>query len=295
MNRSNRYAINRESKYLIACDLDGTLLNSNHEISKHTINKVKAITKAGHIFCILTGRPLSNAINFYKALGLKTIIVNQNGSCFYNPTDPEYRSFSIGFNKSIVLRIFNNKIITKIIEDALIEGIDIGWILNNRNDKRDSMKSLLSIFHISSRQISDLNGDLSKVNTDITAIILIVKSLENYNEIIYELKTIAPTLVIRNFKLLSGQIVIEINTNYASKGNALVYLSSYYGIAMDSTIAFGDEANDIKMLSIATWGFAMKNGSDAAKLSSRYITKRSNEEDGVVRDLIKFLNVNADN
>lgn len=41
---------------LIACDLDGTLLNSKKEITKENIETIKSLKEA--LFVVATGRPL---------------------------------------------------------------------------------------------------------------------------------------------------------------------------------------------------------------------------------------------
>lgn len=41
---------------LIAADMDGTLLNSNHKISKENIEAIKVAEKMGVKFAISTGR-----------------------------------------------------------------------------------------------------------------------------------------------------------------------------------------------------------------------------------------------
>ncbi|MDE7433894.1 MAG: HAD-IIB family hydrolase [Mycoplasmoidaceae bacterium] len=87
----------------------------------------------------------------------------------------------------------------------------------------------------------------------------------------------------------SSRTVIEINSIFSSKGMALKYLSSYYGIPLENCIAFGDGDNDSEMLRSAHYGYAMKNGSMSAKLSARFLTEKSNTEDGVAHEINKFF------
>jgi hydroxymethylpyrimidine pyrophosphatase-like HAD family hydrolase len=72
---------------------------------------------------------------------------------------------------------------------------------------------------------------------------------------------------------------------------ALKYLSSYYGIPLENCLAFGDGDNDAEMLRTAFFGFAMKNGSTTAKLSARYMTQNTNNQDGVALELKKFFDL----
>jgi hydroxymethylpyrimidine pyrophosphatase-like HAD family hydrolase len=86
-------------------------------------------------------------------------------------------------------------------------------------------------------------------------------------------------------------MVIEINSIFSSKGTALKYLSSYYGIPLDSCVAFGDGDNDAEMLRKAFYGYAMKNGSPTSKLSSRFLTEFDNEKNGVAIELKKMFGI----
>ena len=79
--------------------------------------------------------------------------------------------------------------------------------------------------------------------------------------------------------------VVEVNTRFANKGTALDYLSNYYSIPKENCLAFGDGDNDGEMLQEAAYGYAMVNGSATAKLSASYITKYTNDNDGVAKTL----------
>ena len=52
---------------LIVCDMDGTLLTSNHKISDHTANIIKKIEDSGVKFMIATGRPYLDA-RYYREM-----------------------------------------------------------------------------------------------------------------------------------------------------------------------------------------------------------------------------------
>ena len=70
-------------KYLIALDMDGTLLNKSHVISKTTSDYFKQLEKDGHIIVIASGRPVRGIMNFYKELELDTPIICYNGAYIY--------------------------------------------------------------------------------------------------------------------------------------------------------------------------------------------------------------------
>ncbi len=58
---------------------------------------------------------------------------------------------------------------------------------------------------------------------------------------------------------------------------------------MENTIAAGDAENDISMIQAAAIGAAMANAEPAVKEAADYITKRTNNEDGVSEIIGKFM------
>lgn len=279
-------------KYLIACDLDGTLLKEYSFISEFTAKVIKRVIDEGHIFCIVTGRPFRGSFDFYNQLSLDTIMINQNGSYITNPSDIKFTPIIQTFNISIAIKLFSNKIIKSFTMNALIEGVNKGWMLKKPEDI-ETKKMMFEMFHLEDRDITIINDNLECLDTDISSILIHINKIDflDFNLLLYEIKNIAPTLVVRNWSLKNNGNIIEINSDYASKRNALKYLSSYYGIPRENCIAIGDGDNDVGMLSYASWGFALKNASQAACLAARYMTKFTNDDDGVAKELLEFLKI----
>ena len=55
---------------IIAVDLDGTLLNSQSQLSDFTKETIKKVAQKGHKVIITTGRPYRMAQQYYEELGL---------------------------------------------------------------------------------------------------------------------------------------------------------------------------------------------------------------------------------
>ncbi|MFP3490231.1 HAD hydrolase family protein, partial [Staphylococcus sp. SIMBA_130] len=62
--------------HLIAIDLDGTLLNSEKNISERTKSVIFEAKRQGHHVAIATGRPYRASVRYYNALALDSPIVN---------------------------------------------------------------------------------------------------------------------------------------------------------------------------------------------------------------------------
>ena len=74
-----------------------------------------------------------------------------------------------------------------------------------------------------------------------------------------------------------------------TKASALTYLLDKLNMDQKDLIAFGDEHNDTDMLALAGHGYAMKNASSVLLPMHGLHLNFTNNEDGVVRQLIQLF------
>lgn len=87
----------------------------------------------------------------------------------------------------------------------------------------------------------------------------------------------------------SKDTYIEIAPKAISKASGLeLVLSNYFDISMAEVVAFGDNYNDIDLLSAVGMGIAVENARDEVKDVANEITAK-NTEDGVAIAIEKFL------
>ncbi len=169
--------------------------------------------------------------------------------------------------------------------NVLIENSDGTYFLNKPTtiEQRDLF---FSFFHVIDKEKAYfLKDDFSNLETDSYGALVELKKDTNINDIVYIIKNLCTTVVTRAWSIPSLGDIIEINSIFANKGVALEFLSSYYGIPLSRCFSFGDGDNDIEMLQKAGSGHALRNGSKTAKLAAKYMTKYSNDEDGVIKQL----------
>ena len=85
---------------------------------------------------------------------------------------------------------------------------------------------------------------------------------------------------------------MDIVSKKCSKGNALRIIADDMGIATDEIIAFGDNENDLSMLTEVGYPVAMKNAKDFVKDIIPEITSVSNDDGGVGLYLKEFFQNN---
>ena len=284
----------QNSRYLIVSDLDGTLLNNEGKLDQLTIKVVKKLIERGHVFCILTGRPIETSLPIYRQLELKHLLSNHNGSCIWHPCNPTFKTINFCFSYDVLASVFSNEKVLNVFRRTLKN-----WVLLNNNGtymwripKTESEKEwYFNKLHIHDEgHLFKISDDFSNIrDTDVRILFLILNDTLKLEEIMYYLHLYSNTLTFHFWREKVNGIVLEINSQFACKGKSLEFLSSYYGITLDRCLSFGDGDNDVEMLTPSCHSFAMKNATDAAKVYARYITKYDNDDCGVAKELINFF------
>lgn len=264
---------------MVCLDIDGTLLNSRHEISKRTKNIIKIISKEENITVILVSARMPKGIlPFHKELGIIEPIICYSGSLIidekrevlttkeieiedikniYNTAKDENIHISLyrdneWFVEEIDEWVRQESEITKIIPTIINfqELIEV-W----RKEKKGANKIL---------SMSDM-GNISRLADKLKG-----EKFEGLN--IYPSKT----------------TYLEIMTKKASKTSAIEFLCNKLNIEKEEVIAIGDNYNDMDMLQYAGVGIAMGNAPDIVKEKADDITA-TNDEDGVAKALEKYF------
>ena len=87
----------------------------------------------------------------------------------------------------------------------------------------------------------------------------------------------------------AGDNVTDVVSKKCSKGNSLRIIADHMGIATDEIMAFGDNENDLSMLTTVGYPVAMANGKDFIKELIKTHTEKGNNDGGVGLFLKKFF------
>lgn len=82
---------------------------------------------------------------------------------------------------------------------------------------------------------------------------------------------------------------IEVTSADASKGAGLLWLCDRLGVPVEETVAFGDSLNDVSMLREAGIGVAMVNADEGVRVQADDVTRLANDESGVAEYLEGLL------
>ncbi|RXI38447.1 Cof-type HAD-IIB family hydrolase [Clostridium tetani] len=257
---------------LIALDIDGTLLNREHEIADETIDVIKESMDKGIKVILVSGRDYSAAESYIKKIETKDLFLGLNGANIYD-------------NKGEIIHseYLDKEIVEYIIELSEKEEIYIVLFIG-KNTYVDKASNFMGIDNYVFNSIEV--GQISKFHKEqnVTKILLTHKE-EKLIPIKEKLDSKYGSKINSQFSLPQ---FLEIFNGEINKGVALKRICEKYKISKEKVMAIGDWDNDITMIKYAGLGVAMGNGSENIKEAADFITK-SNEENGAAYAIKKFV------
>jgi Cof subfamily protein (haloacid dehalogenase superfamily) len=268
-------------KYLIACDIDGTLLSRQGKLSPKTIETLNKVAALGHIVVIATGRPLAGCIHIYNQIGIDYPIITDNGASIDYPGHIDFAKQRTYIPIKIMKTLFEY---TKDHLSSAFFSDETTVYAYKYNKNLEKVFAGLNTSKLVEGEFTDLNveptGMIFIVNNDFT------DKFESWITFQYP-----DTLSFRRWGTYGKDTTYEIYLKHTSKASAINYLLNYYSIDKNNTIAFGDGYNDIEMIKEMRFGIAMKNGVQDLKDVSFQVSKETNDELGVAKYLIRFFDL----
>lgn len=249
-----------ENVKLVVTDMDGTLLNKNHEVSTLFFELFKKLKKHNIIFVVATGRPLYSVLDKLSSIENEIIIVAENGGLV---TKNEEILLSTSMKRSSLQSI-----------NKLLKTLPEANVVFCTKDKAYTTSTSKKLFKLLNEYYSNY-----QVINDIDEIIAPIYKIAIYHEISSE-KHLYPHLkhLEDNFKVkVSANHWVDISENNANKGFAIELLQKKYNCSHEETLAFGDYNNDIEMLEAAYFSYAMENAHALVKNTARFATKSNND------------------
>ncbi|QWQ38260.1 Cof-type HAD-IIB family hydrolase [Gemella sp. zg-570] len=282
---------------LIATDMDGTFLNSEHKITKENLEAVEYARKNGVEFLVVTGRAYYEALEVITEANFKTEILTLNGAVNYDtsgeitkifPLDTKDIKFIINELKNIGItcKIYTkNCLYTDSIQEYIQAFIDLVKGQGFEPDVEGLTKEVLrrkDKGHIV--EVANVEDYINLADNPTIKIIVLHQDRKKLEE--------AKNLLEKNTNIeitSSGYNNLEIISKEASKGNALIDICKKKNIDLENVMSLGDNLNDISMLEISKYSVAMKNATPKVKEKSKYITEFDNNNSGVGRMIKKLL------
>lgn len=266
---------------LLALDLDGTVLNSQHTISPYLVDTIKQLSKNVHVV-IVTGRHHVAAQPYYRELGLETPIICCNGTYIYD------------YKNDAVIR--ENAIDKDLAADfiALSEQHDFKMVMYVRDAMLYSNQRPIQYMEALSkwaqsfpagqqpniRRVNNFHDELE--NTDyVWKFVVEGGDMDAFQHIDF---------VKKHFNGERSWVDrVDFSAAGNSKGLALTHYIAPLGISLAECIAVGDNHNDISMLKIAGLGVAMQNADQIVKDAANIVTEKTHDDELGLATLLKRL------
>ncbi|HHU55351.1 MAG TPA: HAD family hydrolase [Acholeplasmataceae bacterium] len=267
--------------YLIAIDLDDTLVTNFDKYDEKSFSLLKKLSKDNYIV-IATGRPFRSSKYYYDLLKLNTPIINYNGALLHHPKDSTFPKKTLHIDKKLLLKFINDN--QEIIETVFCEIGDNIYLHKNN-------EYVGPYLHTDGGNLTIGNLEKSLPGNPNGAIVFSKIGTENHL-IEYVESEFKGNIKIRIWH--ANEIVVsELYNSLTTKANALKEVAKYYNVPKEKIIAFGDGHNDIEMIKYAHIGVAMENGHPDLLKVAQFSTK-SVKESGVYHFLIDLLEKNQE-
>lgn len=274
---------------LIALDLDGTLLDSNGEISNKTCDAIKEAINRGIEIVPATGRNIGLICEEIKNIDGIRYAITSNGAAVIDLRE-ERVIFSNFINLDILKKIIDSIKNYPIVIELYADGhayVDRDVFDNpEKYDLNENQINLMSYNHILMENIFDLIEESKDINwiKCVEKINIPFLNEDIKNKVLMNLSNEVDELKITS----SGKDNLEINISSANKGNGLEKLVNILGIRLEEVAAIGDNNNDIEIIKKSGFGIAMGNAIDEIKNKAGYVTV-DNDKDGAAEAIIKIL------
>lgn len=249
------------SGFLICSDIDGTFSINTKPVQKN-IESVRYFTKNGGKFSMATGRTAAYLKNteFFDLINAPACICN--GSVVYD------------YEKDKVL--FEEK-----------EEFTLEKFLFAIGDKRKLLSGLYVYYTPKTVQAQNTakndfsKEELSSYPIKVVCVTDTVEEMETFKSFCLESEAFSNTSISN-----SWDTGLEFNSKKGTKGNAVKFIKDYLK-NIHTSIAIGDQENDLTMIEMADIGVCVEDGVAKAKEKADLIVCKAC--DGSVADLIRIL------
>ncbi len=266
---------------VIALDLDGTLLDDQKKILPESLEVLQQARQQGVKVLIVTGRHHVAIHPFYQALELDTPAICCNGTYLYDYLGKkviESNPLTTDISNQILQRLENSDIHRLMyVDDAMLyDNHDtiartLSWADSLPVHQRPTFQKVEDF----SQAMSDYKSiwKFALMTPDIAQLHEFTQSLEKDLDVECE---------------WSWQDQVDVAKKGNSKGMRLQRWVESQGMSMKDVIAFGDNFNDLSMLTTAGLGVAMGNAVDEIKSQADLVT-RNNSEPGIAEVIRKYV------
>ena len=263
---------------LIISDIDGTILDDQHQVDSQLREQIPLLKKENIPFVLASARSPLGMEPIARELGLgDTPLACYNGALVIKGDPQDYETIIEHPLDKKEIRTFLELVKTKFpsVSINLYSGKD--WIA----DRLDRWVQIEA----------EITGEQPFIQNVLLHVLIPAHKLLLIDDaaVIQQLHAYLQTMDFPNTAFyLSKDNYLEVTHKEVSKEQALLEVAKHYQIPLEQVMTIGDNFNDLPMLRLAGLGVAMGNAPEAVKLEATAITK-SNNQNGVAKAIEKYV------
>jgi hypothetical protein len=262
---------------LLAIDIDGTLVNSQDELTPGVRAALREAKGAGIEIVLATGRRYSRTLHLVEPLGLEVPLVTAAGGLIKNPLD----------HRTLWQARFDRLALLDTLKYVAEAGYDAVLCADTFDEGFDYYCPRLAGTEALLAEYYELNAGCERILPDLMTAppegifagftmgtkpqMLALKALLERR-----LPDDLSLIVLRSPRYRG--YMCEIGARDVSKWSGIRHLAEAWGIADDEICAVGDDLNDLHMIQAAGLGIAMGNAVPELKAAADRIAPGNNEE-----------------
>lgn len=259
---------------LLALDLDGTLLDKDHQLSPKVTRIIKEIIDKGFKVTLATNRMFESANNFAKTLHINIPLITYGGALVKSPATGEIL-LDLRITKEAATRALD-LMKNEVSSQFLFQSDEV--YTNQRSIYTERYETILGIR-------LNIVPVLKEVLEESPRYLVFYVKIEDVERLTRRLKEHLEDIAqITN----SAPYFIDVIHPEATKGGGLKKIAEFFHLKRDEIIAVGDGLNDREMIEYAGMGIAVANASPELKEKADHITEAEREE-GVIETIRKFV------
>jgi Cof subfamily protein (haloacid dehalogenase superfamily) len=276
---------------LIAIDLDGTLLDSNVQISQANLQALRRAHEAGIEIMLSTGRRHRFALPIAESLGFDLWLMSSNGAVTRSTRGELFHQDLLPKETAIKLcrhmeQYRNNTVLT-------FDREGMGAIIC---ENRERLYGVIQRWMEKNAPYIEFVSPIVEALTEDPIQAMFcgpVELMQQAQQDLLSCDFTADFTVLRTQYDLRNLCIVDILNAGCSKGHALERWANYRGIDRSEVMAIGDNYNDIEMLTFCGHPVIMGNASDDLKQNGWTVT-RHNDDSGVAAAIEQVLDANTE-
>ncbi len=268
---------------LIVSDIDGTLLNSNRQLTQENFNAIQKAKEQKLLFTLCTGRIVSMLEYYIHALEIETPIITCNGAVIWDPLS----------QKAIFDVPMDREELMSMLEFCKFNQLDYGvFTLGTNYFSRNSVRlenyrnynEFAKANNRPTMKLGYFDDDFHCLDgINVYKLLIYDKRPEQIKMVEERLGTLKKTVYTTS---LPG--LLDISEKSVNKGQGVQKLAELLKLQPEQVCTIGDFENDIPMLQFAGFSVAMGNALPHVKENAFYVTA-TNDESGLAQVMNGYI------